>query len=598
LVYEINLTNPGSGYTKSPSVTINGDGVEAEARVRFKDGRPGVVMGVCTSNDATAATTFKFKAPVYLLGNTYYAFVVKSPNSLDYTIWTSKLGENLLDTETRVVEQPSLGSIFKSQNGGLWTEDQTEDVKFVMRRADFRRDTSALIKLHNAPLPSKVLPLDPIETNATVGSTDVFGDNPQVIKIYHPAHGLAPDDLVKISGIDGDVGSIPLEEINTLHTVINSSLNYFTVMVDTPATTAVRAGGTRALCSYNRPFEVINVYAGLMAFGTSQLTVENRAAEHAGVSLYNQPFQYRLDAPKNIKLMDSYYYTGARQVADEINEVKYRDSLHLQGRRSLETVIDMITTNSKVSPVIDLDRTNANVIRNLIDNPQPTDPIFGVTRTTLTFDDKFVSEMINVGDKLDFLKGDEKISTKIEYANAETKKIRVKGKFAKSIDLDSSIDNNDLSEIGVTEIVSQGAADEFIPETRSAGSVYSKWISRLFIFENLCDGIELKLSSIFYNNESIKVYFKPKTAGFDIEIANVPWIPFNETGLADGIESIKPRSSDNVDPNIINSGEWKQLTWSVQDLAKFDGIQIKIVMTADNPAQAPLIDDLQLVVSE
>ena len=335
-----------------------------------------------------------------------------------------------------------------------------------------------------------------------------------------------------------------------------------------------------------------------MAFGTSQLTVENRATEHAGVTLYNQPFEYRLDTPRNVKLMESFYYTGARQVADEINEVRNRDSLHLQGRRSLETTIDMITTNSKVSPVIDLDRTNATIVRNLIDNPKEDDPIYGVTKSTVTFNSEFDEELFAKGSRLSFANDDTDINTRVDYVNGETKKIRVKGKLAKSLSETSVFESELLRDNGIAEIVAQSSADEFIPETRSNASVYSKWISRLFIFENLCDGIELKLSSIFYNNESIKVYFKPKTAGFDFEISNVPWIPFNETGLADGIESIKPRSSDNVDPNIINSGEWKTLTWTIQDLAKFDGLQIKIVMTADNPAQAPLIDDLQLVVSE
>ena len=42
------------------------------------------------------------------------------------------------------------------------------------------------------------------------------------------------------------------------------------------------------------------------------------------------------------------------------------------------------TSNSKVSPVIDLDRTNANVVRNLIDNPNPTGSDQGVVTGTLS----------------------------------------------------------------------------------------------------------------------------------------------------------------------------------------------------------------------
>ena len=599
MVYQIDLTSPGSGYTKSPSVRIEGDGSDAEATLRFKDGRKGVRMGVCTSEDGTASTTFKFKAPVFLMGNTYYAFVVKSPNSLDYTIWISKLGEDLLGTETRVTEQPSLGSLFKSQNGGLWTEDQTEDIKFVMRRAEFFANTTALIKMNNSPLPMKEMPLDPIETNSAAGTgSDVFGDNPQVIKIYHPAHGHAPDDLVKIQGVDGQTGGVPLEEINTLHTVINSDLTHFTIKVDTPATASVRGGGTRALSSFNRPYEVINIYSGLMAFGTSQLSVQNRATEHAGVTLYNQPYQYRLDEMRNLNMMESYYYNGAKQIASRVNECKYRDSLHLQGRKSLETTIEMMTGSAKVSPVIDLDRTNATITRNLIDNPSPTDEIFGVSSTTVTLNDTFGDNVFSKGQLVEFKTEGEDRKVFIDSFNTTTKKIKLKGKFAKLINDGTLYNSSQLSSMDIRDTVNQDTAELFVPETRSNGSVYSKWISRLFLFENQCDGVEIKLATIFYDINSIKLYYKPKTVGFDFEVSNVPWVPFNETGLPNDVDKIKPRSVDSVNPNVINSGEWKQLTWSVQDLAQFDGIQIKIVMTSDNPAQAPLIDDLQLVASE
>ena len=90
-VYAISVDSVGSGYTKAPSVTINGDGSNAKATVRIVEGRDAVQMGVCTSEDATAATKFRFLAPVYMESNTYYAFVVKSPTSLNYTILTAKL---------------------------------------------------------------------------------------------------------------------------------------------------------------------------------------------------------------------------------------------------------------------------------------------------------------------------------------------------------------------------------------------------------------------------------------------------------------------------------------------------------------------------
>ena len=53
-----------------------------------------------------------------------------------------------------------------------------------------------------------------------------------------------------------------------------------------------------------------------------------------------------------------------------------------------------------------------------------------------------------------------------------------------------------------------------------------------------------------------------------------------------------------MDPRDIPGDGWTSLTFSVQDIPAFDSIEVKIVMTASNPALTPLIDDMQLVCSE
>ena len=136
------------------------------------------------------------------------------------------------------------------------------------------------------------------------------------------------------------------------------------------------------------------------------------------------------------------------------------------------------------------------------------------------------------------------------------------------------------------------------------------------MFENDCDGLELKLSACFYDVLDIKCYFRPRNVGFDGDITTMNWIPFNPTqeytstdtrgivsrevipGLPDNVNAIKPRSYPNVDPAEIEESDWVALTYSAQDLARFDGIAIKIVMTSLNPAKAPLIDDFMLICSE
>ena len=602
IVYRVDLTDKGSGYTAVPTVSINDDtidgtGAGATALVRVVPGRKAVDMGICTSEDATAGTKFRFKAPVYLMGDTYYAFVVKAPTSLNFNIYTSKLGENQLGTELRVVDQANLGSLFMSQNGGLWTEDQTQDVTFRLWRADFQTGATAIVGLNNAPLVDKVINADPIETSNVAGDPEstLFGDNPTIVRIYHNAHGHAPGDYVAIRGVDSTPGGIPNEEINAIHRVIDVGFNTFTIQVTTAATESSKSGGNDVRCSFNRPYEVVNIAAGAMAFSTSGLQTTNRTTQHAGITGYNQYNAYTLDKAHNIRLIESYYYGGAKQVAGYLNEADHTSDL--RGGRSLQTNVFMTTANPKVSPVLDLQRTNSTIVRSIVDNPQKTDAMYGSEVKTVTFIGDLAAVGLEVGDLVAIDDDGTPRNVIVKEVNNVTKKVRIGGQYAYLVDAQTQFIDEALNAVGILNVTTTGSS-AFIPETNNDGSVFAKWISRLFLFENTCDGIQLKLTCIFYDNEDIKVYYRPRNIGFDGEIASTNWIPFNGTGLADDIEAITPRSSDSVDPNLLVSSDWQNLTWSVQDLQRFDGVQVKVVMTSNNPAQAPLIDDLQVIVSE
>lgn len=637
-VYEIILTNPGSGYTKVPQVTIVGDGGNAEAICRTRKSTPGVTMGVAVSDDGKIPTIFKFNAPVYLLGSTEYSFVLRSPNSTEYLAFTSKIGENIINEDRRVTQQPSLGSLFKSQNGKLWTEDQTQDLKFDIKRAEFYPNVSANIVLQNVPLDDKLLDRDSIETSSLEVdlTSKIFGINPRVLRVYQYNHGFSSGDLVKISGVSGTgggdtLGGIPIDEINTLHEVIDVDMHMFTIMVMTPATLTLKGGGSNIRCSFSRPYEVFNVYTGMMIFGSSLVGVTNRSTMTVGLSTmyldselrevkYNQDNNYVLSDAVPVRMMESYYYNEPMQVANYLNELKYNDGIHMRGEKSVETIVRMSSTDTKVSPVFDIQRTNMVLTRNLIDYPKPLSNSLGATTKVLTFDDVVdysAGDVINIDDK-DF---------KVHAVDPSNRSVMI---YTEPSDIITH--NSGVRDGSNFQRVTNRTSMTFSPETEVTGSVFAKWTSKLFVFENMCDGIELKLTSVFYTPDSIRVYYRPRNIGFDADITTIPWVPFNpdqvlpdETrrvteenrviypgdeeyvqtlplyktpGLPNSVDLIKPRSTDSVDPNIIKPDEWQALTWSAQDLAKFDAIAIKIVMVSDNPALAPLIDDMQVVVSE
>ena len=136
---------------------------------------------VAISEDATKATTFEFKSPVYLEPDTEYAIVLKSHSS-NYTAWIARMGETdvrTLDSEAGaalVSQQPHLGSLFKSQNAAVWTPSQYEDLKFELYRADFKSEGSATF--YNPPLPTKLeaipengISISPRKVSVGIGTT-------------------------------------------------------------------------------------------------------------------------------------------------------------------------------------------------------------------------------------------------------------------------------------------------------------------------------------------------------------------------------------------------------------------------------------------
>jgi hypothetical protein len=110
-----------------------------------------------TSTDGTVATKVKFPSPIYLGPQTEYAVVILAPSSNQYEAWVARMGEktvgtsNLPDDENVIVTKQYIGgSLFKSQNGTIWTANQFEDLKFKLYKAKFV--SSGTLTFYNPPL--------------------------------------------------------------------------------------------------------------------------------------------------------------------------------------------------------------------------------------------------------------------------------------------------------------------------------------------------------------------------------------------------------------------------------------------------------------
>ena len=106
------------------------------------------------SESASKATKFTFPEPIYLAPGKSYAFVLVAPESTAYTVWTGRHGEIAVNPDTIqgadsgaslfYSTQYGAGAIFKSQNGALWTEDQSQDITFKIYKAKFTSQSGSV----------------------------------------------------------------------------------------------------------------------------------------------------------------------------------------------------------------------------------------------------------------------------------------------------------------------------------------------------------------------------------------------------------------------------------------------------------------------
>ena len=140
---------------------------------------------VSISDDAETATRVTFSEPIYLPPGKEYAIVIISENSDQYELWTAVMGEKTVNTKSlpdvdsvTYSKQFSIGSLFKSQNGSIWTANQYQDLKFKLYKAQFTSSTGTAF-FYNPTLDEsngyvqrlRNNPLTTLPKNHTVGIT-------------------------------------------------------------------------------------------------------------------------------------------------------------------------------------------------------------------------------------------------------------------------------------------------------------------------------------------------------------------------------------------------------------------------------------------
>ena len=306
---------------------------------------------VTTSTDASAVTFFEFDEPVYLNGNTEYAIVLLA-DTTGYNVFVARAGGlQINSTEARVAKQPSLGSLFLSQNARTWTPDQERDLTFTIQRADFTT-ADAYFVAENREMPKFILDADGLLT--TSGDSD--------IQVDALGHGLRVGDKVTITGAE-DAGGILANNINGDRNVISADGYGFTFRAATAATSSVFAGGQNVSITPNYMFDA--VYPIVEDLVPPKTLVTHQAKFLSGNSWAGTETTYGKDAdwiPMTNNALTGFDFP--KMVANVANETANLAS----GTRSATYRVKMTNSSSKVTPIVDTQRISLVLTNNMVDD--------------------------------------------------------------------------------------------------------------------------------------------------------------------------------------------------------------------------------------
>jgi hypothetical protein len=205
-----------------------------------------------------------------------------------------------------------------------------------------------------------------------------LSDSSPIIRVFHPNHGMhGTNNNVTIAGVPngGSLNGLTAAQINGTYTQIsNVTLDSYdinpadnvdyTLSISNP-TVAGDIGGTSVTATQNRLYDVLNLNISTMTVPGTNLTYSIRPT--TGRSIHGSETEFNLTASANsepVVANDNIYFNAPQMVASSINETS-----EMAGSKSLFVNCTLTTSNTKLSPVIDLQRVSAFTIQNRLNIP-------------------------------------------------------------------------------------------------------------------------------------------------------------------------------------------------------------------------------------
>jgi hypothetical protein len=329
----------------------------------------------------TARTTVKFDAPIYLCARKEYC-VMLTTASTEYEVWVAQLGQRDLVTNATVNLQPTLGTMFLSQNASTWTPDQNKDLKFILYKAKFLSQDLIIgeskVEFVNSQIPFMKLPNNPIRTQS--GQDEFF--------IYQPNHGMIETAKVTLENVPssqifgftrdvntltdtvfdlgGDTGVLNGEHV--VHKVY--SYDVYSIKLTTNNNTIFGGttgffGGSEIRASRNLLFTTFHPNFNILRLPGTDVKFRVKSTTGKSPTGSETPFIFDNNSLPCV-VNDNNYYDEQRIVLSDENQ-----NLKNAGQPSFVIEAVLTSSDTRITPMIDLARTSAIVVQNRVDDPLP-----------------------------------------------------------------------------------------------------------------------------------------------------------------------------------------------------------------------------------
>jgi hypothetical protein len=498
---------------------------------------------VNVSATASTATNFQFPSIVYLEPGEYSIVILA--NSQNYEAWIAEIGQKKVDSNDLITQQPYVGSLFKSQNSSTWTAEQTQDLKFNLKRCSFTEGSFTAVLTDYATVQTR--------TKTATGSSGSY------IITVNNTDDLSVGQSVSGTGIGSSAEILYIDGFNITLTVVNSG----TVSGNVTFTGKTSGDG----------------YADVIWVGLSTIEFPNTTVTSSFIS---KPDGSSLDSSYTTFLTNkNYEFSGRREIVANAESFKHR-------------VVGNVTSNH-VSPVIDMEKNNFITIQNDINN-------ITETTTTTTGATGFNSTVIGVNSTQYIQNGSLiKIDSEYMYVTSGGGYSGATGRTVQrgAVGSGYAIGGATGTLVGATSIGS-GATVYSLSETFPTGGVAaSKYITRPVVLQSPADYLKVYLTAVRLPGTDIKVYYKIKAAEDTDILSNKSWIEMQKEYPGDNSYSLDNldfkeyifRPDSDAYPANISYGA--QNGWVVYE--SFNQFAIKIVFLSSDTTVIPKIADFRAI---